>query len=208
MNPCCCEGCDKKAFARGQCNSHWRRWKKHGDPLPAIIREPPRHQYPVPVERLYMFLRYEPETGNFYWKVKRPSGVLPGDLAGGRKTSGYIRIDIDGRAYGAHQLAWLYMHGVFPDRYVDHANRNPSDNRIDNLRLATNSQNVANSSLWASNTSGFKGVTWNRKSRKWQAGIKVSGRSLHLGLYDEPTEAHRAYVEAAKVHFGIFARAV
>lgn len=88
---------------------------------------------------------------------------------------------------------------------VDHRNGDGLDNRRSNLRAATNAENQRNRGLPANNTSGYKGVTWNKPAGKWQAGIRVDGRLLALGRYTDPEAAARAYDAAALLHFGEFA---
>lgn len=89
---------------------------------------------------------------------------------------------------------------------VDHINGDGLDNRRSNLRLATRSENMGNRPMQANNSSGFKGVTWNKKLNKWQAQIKGRGRSITLGCFDNLEEAALIYDEAARKYFGEFAR--
>jgi len=102
------------------------------------------------------------------------------------------------------------MHRVLlnapPGVMVDHLNNNGLDNRRSNIRLATNSQNQANRCTLSQNTSGYKGVCWNKDSQQWQAGIKCNGRSTHLGLFASLEEAAAAYDRAAIAAFGEYAR--
>ena len=101
----------------------------------------------------------------------------------------------------------LQMHQLLlPDPEVDHINGKGCDNRRENLRAATRSQNNANQRKNSNNTSGFKGVHWRQDRSKWRARIEVNGKHLHLGLYDAATDAARAYDQAALQHFGQFAR--
>ncbi len=90
--------------------------------------------------------------------------------------------------------------------YVDHRNNDGLDNRRENLRLASNSQNLANRGLNTNNKTGYKGVSWNTLCNKYEAYIRVQGKRKHLGLFDTAEEAHKAYCDAAKEHFGEFAR--
>lgn len=88
---------------------------------------------------------------------------------------------------------------------VDHINGDSSDNRLENLRLATNTQNARNRGKSKHNTSGYKGVFWHKATNKWTAQIGVDRKRIYLGIFDTPELAHRAYCEAAKVYHGEFA---
>ncbi|MGJ4857061.1 HNH endonuclease signature motif containing protein [Labrys sp. La1] len=118
----------------------------------------------------------------------------------------YERIQIDGKAYRAHRLAWLYMHGEWPAEEVDHINGDKFDNRIANLRACSKSQNQANCGTGRNNTSGFKGVSWHKGRGMWVARIQVEGRPRSLGYHADKKVAAAAYDRAAKELFGAFAR--
>jgi hypothetical protein len=90
---------------------------------------------------------------------------------------------IQRHAYMAHRLAWLYMTGAFPKEQIDHINLDRADNRWRNLREATQSQNRANVSAYANNTSGIKGVNWDKRAGKWRAQIYIAGRKTLLGMF-------------------------
>lgn len=158
-------------------------------------------------ERLREVLNYEPQSGRFTWRV-RLSNRTDADRQAGIvcKRSGYRLIGIDGAVYKASRLAWLYMVGLWPVDRVDHANLNRSDDRWENLREATHSQNLANTGLWSHNTSGFKGVHFHSQSGRWRARIAKDGKHISLGLHDTPEMAHAAYCVAAKRLHGEFAR--
>jgi hypothetical protein len=103
-----------------------------------------------------------------------------------------------------------FMHRVIfgrvPDGMtVDHINGNSLDNRRENLRLATRFQNGQNRAAPANNTSGYKGVHWLKSAQKWQARIKVEGKRIHLGVFENPEDAFKAYCRAAELHHGEFA---
>jgi hypothetical protein len=156
-------------------------------------------------KRLKDFLHYDPASGDWAWR-RSLGRARAGDLAGNKVHNGYRTVFIDGVRHSAHRLAWFYMTGKLPKSEIDHINMDRADNRWDNLRVATTSQNKANSGKRSNNTSGFKGIWWHKRAGKWAASIMVSGSKRSLGLYTTPETAHAAYTDAAKKYFGEFAR--
>lgn len=158
-------------------------------------------------ERLRELLQYDPETGWFIWRVATSSQKVGGRAGSYDKTNKYRAIKIDGRLYREHRLAWLYVTGLFPPPglEIDHANGDRIDNRLSNLRLATRSQNQANKGVFKNNTTGYKGVSRNR--RKFRAAIHHNGRYIHIGNFETTEAAHEAYKLAASELYGEFARA-
>ena len=151
-------------------------------------------------EKLQSLLHYDPDTGVFTWKVARQR-VKNGDVAGYKK-SGYVYISINGKHYRAHRLAFLYVHGEFPKEHTDHINGVRNDNRIANLREATNSQNMQNLLVANSNNkTGLLGASVDKATGKFQAQIKLNGKNKFLGRFNTALEAHHAYVqEKRRVH--------
>lgn len=161
----------------------------------------PKNPPDLTAERLRELLSYDPETGVFRRLISTSSNAMAGDIAGGMNAGGYVRIGIDGISHRAHRLAWLYMHGEWPDAQVDHRNRVRSDTRFDNLRKATNAQNQQNRGMARTNTSGRIGVHWSVRVGKWRARIRLSGCRRELGFFDDIADAAAAYAEAkAKMH--------
>lgn len=157
-------------------------------------------------ERLRELVDYNPETGEFVWIARGRPACRAGDPCGRISRQGYHEIGIEYRLHRANRLAWLYMTGEWPDRDVDHINRDKADNRWCNLRLATRSQNSANVALAARrNTSGFLGVTFDKSRNKWRAQIRIGGRKVNLGRFTDPVEAAKAHDAAAWQEFGDFA---
>ncbi len=151
-------------------------------------------------------LEYEPLTGAFRWRVARP-GRVAGTPAGGKDgAKGYIKICVDGVSYPAHRVAWAMVTGSWPDALIDHKNGIVDDNRWSNLRAATAAENARNRKRDRDSTSGHKGAYWDKSINRWKGGIRVRGKLIYLGVFDTPEEAHAAYAEAAKKHFGAFAR--
>jgi len=158
------------------------------------------------VERLRELLKYDPETGIFTRKVANSRRVKVGDEAGTLSTSGYVQIRIGYQRYSAHRLAWFYMTGDWPDQNIDHINCIRDDNRFANLREATFAENSGNASKRSDNSSGFKGVFFNKRTGAWMAAIQVRGKKQHLGYFGSAASAHAAYCVAAVRAHGVFAR--
>lgn len=153
-------------------------------------------------ERLKQLVHYDPDTGKFTrLKVTRGAHIQ----AGNKRLDGYISLFIDGKAMSAHRMAWLYVHGTFPELYIDHINGDRSDNRIANLRQATRSENAQNiGSAYRNNkSSGILGV-YPHACGKWQAKIQLNKKSRSLGLYHTKEEAAKAY-QLAKAELHPFA---
>lgn len=148
------------------------------------------------MEFLAKMLSYNRETGSFTWLVTRPGGrAYAGQQAGSVGCRGYVSISRGKRKVLAHRLAWFVEFGSVPsDRFVEHINGDRTDNRISNLRLATAAENMQNLSTPITNTSGYLGVTWSKKSKAWQAQISTDGKRKHLGLFNCPKQAHEAYL--------------
>lgn len=154
-------------------------------------------------QRLTADLRYNAETGHFTRLVSN-QGARAGSIAGAVGERGYIRIRVDGRLYYAHRLAWLYVHGEWPNEDIDHINCNPTDNRISNLRLCTRPQNGANRTANKNNALGIKGVKV--VGKKFRAEISYGSKTTHLGYFSDAETAREAYRKAATELFGQFAR--
>jgi hypothetical protein len=150
--------------------------------------------------RLKELLRYNPKTGEFFWRVTVAQSVRIGNRAGCLNNDGHWKIRIEGKYYYASRLAWLFMYGYFPNGQLDHKNRNRSDNRISNLRQATHGQNMMNKKVYG--RIGFKGVSQDRKI--WRARLQIDGVTIRLGQFPTPEAAHAAYCEVAKKLHGEF----
>ena len=154
-------------------------------------------------ERVIELFEYDPDTGVFKNRISR-GRAKAGARAGADTGHGYRRIIVDYKKYYEHHLAWLIVHGDWPDE-IDHIDGDRSNNAISNLRLATRTQNCANGG-WATGLSGLRGVykDW-RRPELWYAKIQVGRRQIYLGYYDTPEEAHAVYLAAAEKYFGEFA---
>jgi hypothetical protein len=137
---------------------------------------------------------FEYKHGGLYWKVNRGSAKA-GNKAGREKPDGYIQIIIGGVHYYEHRLVFYIHNGRFP-KYIDHINGVKSDNRIENLREATPSENQLNRRVMKNNSSGYKGVY--RQKGKWCSRITFKKVRYYLGAYDSPLEAYEAYCSFGK----------
>ena len=148
---------------------------------------------------LRKLLTYDPHTGLFHNIGNRNNnGALAGMVAGTTTAYGYISIIINKKHYFAHRLAWLYMTGEWPSDLIDHKNRIRSDNRFDNLRIASNSMNMQNAvEPRKNNSSGFLGVIPHGKA--FRAQIMIGGKTKSLGTYSTPEKAHQAYLNAKAI---------
>lgn len=156
------------------------------------------------IEKMKELYEYRPDTGYFIQKVRTSQRVRVGDIAGSTSGNGYVYLFLEGKRYPAHRVAWAFVHGEIPDNQIDHINRNPSDNRIVNLRLVTQMQNNWNKGATKRSKSGAKGVFWDEFTGKWVARICINGRHINLGRYKSIAEADEAYRTFAKKEQGQF----
>ncbi len=164
---------------------------------------------PIDADFLRRILDYDMATGLFRWRPRadrsrRWNTRYSGQVAGS-PTKGYVQIQIPKpRNYYAHVLAWLYVYGEWqPD--LDHRNGVRSDNRIDNLRVATSAQNGANKAMQRNNTSGFVGVCWNKQAGKWEARINLHGKCRWRCFFHSAIEASQARQAALESVHGSYA---
>jgi hypothetical protein len=162
--------------------------------------------------RLKQLLHYDAGTGLFTRLLDTGGGRhKAGTVAGcpGGRGGIYIELWVDGRRYSAHRAAWLWMTGSWPQHQIDHRNLNAKDNRWENLREATISQNAMN--IRGRAKSGAKGVYFIENEKKcgrkrWRASIAKDGKSYSLGNFLTLEEAGAAYDAAALRLHGEFAR--
>ena len=165
-----------------------------------------------PLEELKEFLHYNPDTGIFTWKKQVTNSIKVGQKAGriiGKNSmgyGGYIIIKFNYREYYAHRLGYYMYHGIDPlEKFIDHIDGDKINNKINNLRLATKSQNNMNRSILGSNNnSGYTGVGWNKKDKKWSARITIDGVRKFLGYFINIEDAIKARKEGEIKYFGEF----
>lgn len=166
------------------------------------MRSVRRECNPLTAARLREVMEYDPQTGRFKWRRCLTNNPYAGRPAAGCVSkAGYVKIRIDYRLHYAHRLAWLYVHGEWPTRLLDHVNGNRSDNRLCNLREANDVENTYNKPAQSNNTTGFKGVSLIKSSGRYRATIN----NRHLGVFDTAERASDAYQIAAASLHGEFA---
>lgn len=143
-------------------------------------------------------LGYDPETGYLFWKQSRGTKKA-GSIAGYFDIHGYVCVKLHKKQYRAHRLAWFFHYGEMPVDDIDHIDGNKSNNKITNLRLATEQLNQWNHKKpRVTNNTGYRGVVKYRG--KYAASIKTNYKSKWLGVFDTPELANQAYLEAKQIH--------
>jgi len=138
-----------------------------------------------------------------YWNVDRHSRRLK-DKPAGSENSGYLQVRVKNRLYMNHRIIWLLHYGYLP-KIIDHINRKPLDNRIENMRLATKSDNQCNQKVRSDNTTGAKGVCYFKRVGKWVAYINRHNKRTNLGYFGSIAEAKIAVENAREQLHGSFA---
>lgn len=164
-------------------------------------------------------LRYDSETGKLFWLPRKESSFAHlGSKASAickmwnRKfadkeaftaadSRGYRRGNVFGRTYEAHRVCWAIHYGKWPEHQIDHIDGDPTNNKIENLRDATRTEQARNAAMPSTNRSGVVGVCWDKSRRRWSAFIHIDNRVRHLGRFAQMDDAVRAR-KAAEIRFG------
>lgn len=168
---CSIPECEKPGRKRGWCNSHYMNWFRHGDPLTVASVISPEERFWASVDK----------SGRC-WKWTEALN-----------DSGYGIIRIGKKSVRAHRFAWELLVGVIPEgMQIDHRCRHRECVRPEHLRVVTNKQNQEHISKRKTNTSGYRGVTFDKRKNKWSVLVGHNGRNHFGGLFDDVHEAGAA----------------
>ena len=147
---------------------------------------------PVTTELLKKLFDYS--EGNLIWIVNK-GRAKKGMIAGSKDNKGYMQLKLNQKVYRLHRLIWLW-HGKDLPEQIDHIDRNPLNNKIENLRASSNLTNQWNTSK------SDNGVSFHKASKKWRARIKINNKEFYLGIFSDKNEALKVREEAARRRWG------
>jgi hypothetical protein len=135
-------------------------------------------------------------NGELFWKISNSNRVRIGDKAGSIDARGYMQIGLFNEQHRLHRIIWQMHFGNIPDNLqIDHVDRNRLNNKLENLRLANNSQNMRNTDKRQNTSSKYKGVSWHKRDKKWHAKISIDNTKYYIAQFDNEIEASNAYQE-------------
>ena len=150
-------------------------------------------------ERLQHLFTYDAINGLLIRNFKVGKAEA-GTSSSAKDRDGYHVVGIDSKLYRTHRVIWMYVHGSFPEGYLDHINRIKIDNRIENLREVSKAQSRENIGVSHNNKSGMKGVWMHKQTKKWCASIGYKKKNIHLGSFTSIEDAYQAYKKAAATY--------
>ena len=148
---------------------------------------------------------YDPETGILSWR--KPWGKRPlGARAGTQRPDGYWVVNYKSEMFFVHRVAYAIHHGDITLGHIDHINGDRQDNRLENLREVTRSENQFNKAMCSNNTSGFRGVNWHKNSKSWVVRVCTKGKTKILGYFKDLELAGLVADEARNLYHGKYAK--
>lgn len=153
----------------------------------------------------FLLEHFKYENGELYWRLYDGFGSVYYLKAGHLRKNKYTTISINKKKYALHRLIFMMHHGYLPEK-VDHIDCNPLNNKIENLRAATSSENQYNRRLNKNNTSGYKSVYWHKRESKWRVQMKINNKLKYFGSYKDLDLAILVAQEARNKYHKEFAR--
>lgn len=147
-------------------------------------------------------ISYDPLTG-VLTRNSKPKGsrAILGPIKGTSKAEGHLKTYVCGKEVYLHQLAWFLSYGIWASKIIDHKDRDPTNNRLKNLRLISHQGNLQNRHApMRGNSSGYLGVYFDKSRQKFVAEISINNKKKHLGRYATAEQAHQAYMAAKRQH--------
>jgi hypothetical protein len=141
---------------------------------------------------------FDYDNGNLIRKKGKKD--LIGKIAGFVKKNGYSMVRVGKGQYLAHRIIFLYHYGFLPSE-IDHMDGNPRNNKIENLRAASHEENIRNSKNYSTNKSGTRGVTWHKRTQKWQVDVQVNKKTCYVGIYEDKELAELVSIEARNLFY-------
>jgi hypothetical protein len=156
-------------------------------------------------EYVRSLLEYDPESGLLRWKIDRGGGIKAGDIAGSKSDS-CVFVSIHDKPMRIHRVIWFIVTGKWPKECIDHIDRNPFNNKWNNLREATKAENNRNSKFKPNNTTGHTGIRIRKNYGAYEARIMANGQEIHLGSFKTLEKALETRRKAEIKYHGEFAR--
>ena len=144
------------------------------------------------------------KDGSLYWKISNSNRIKIGDQAGSLEQTGYLITSVNGKKELVHRVIFAMHHGYLPE-FVDHIDRNPLNNCIENLRPATKAENCRNQKRRADNSTGARGVVWDKQRNKWRVAISINNKTKYIGRFDDFELAELVAIEARSKYYGAYA---
>lgn len=197
---CQAEGCPRDIYAKGYCKRHWKQLWRHGEILSRTYHDPNEIIIKGTVAEVVLYNQKNQEVGRTIINVEDVEKIK------GHKwylSQGYAATIINGKMVRMSNFIMDFT----PSReeVIDHKDRDGLNNRKMNFRKCTTQQNSCNKKMQKNNSSGYRGVTWDKANNKWSVAIWINKKSIWLGRFNNKIKAAKAYNKAALIHHGEFA---
>lgn len=211
MGICSIENCNEKLLANKLCSKHYTQMRKYGKILERTKFDPNEFIIDGSICWIILYDKYNIEIARAKFLAIYYEQIKNSGLKWYLSDYGYVRAKWNDEENNIQQISLHEAIAQLSDikvpngHNIDHKDRNKLNCLDDNLRICTNPQNNQNRGKQNNNTSGHKGVSWNKRYKKWEAKIRVNGKPVHLGYYSIIEDAARAYNTAAIKYHGEFA---